>query len=500
LVKFVNMRLVIFILALTILIISFLGSPKTSLYSTIMQFDLAKIQMYFTVHDEYFRPPDTSLRFILFSVSILLLMFVIKPSIRSNYNESLSISYVSITCIGIFYVSFLLSNNIYNYAAIILVLLSIFHLLFRNENILRPSEKFFIFSFILMFYLPMISILFHYTSINELDNYFRFLLITPLFFLVKSSKLTLENILLILNISGIISSLYGLFLFLDSGNYRIRGYTSSAIIYSNILAIYFLISLISFFYFSGKNKYISLLCTLLTAFIVIIASSRAPLITLIFIAFFLLLSNHRKKMFKFSKTAILISTLIGLTSLSFSNIPTRILNSYDSAYNYINNNSGHYWQHKDSIVPRLIIWKGSLNMIKEYPVIGVGLSNFNKELINQIENGSILPIRPGVSDLSAGINHAHNQYFDMFAKLGLVGFVAICLFIIISYWFFNSYKNSNSRDILFISLIGKIIILTYAFNMFFHVILSHQQSTLFMITTIVIFAGLLSKTSSEKKV
>lgn len=205
-------------------------------------------------------------------------------------------------------------------------------------------------------------------------------------------------------------------------------------------------------------------------------------------------------MFKFSKTAILISTLIGLTSLSFSNIPTRILNSYDSAYNYINNNSGHFWQHKDSIVPRLIIWKGSLNMIKEYPVIGVGLSNFNKELINQIENGSILPIRPGVSDLSAGINHAHNQYFDMFAKLGLVGFVAICLFIIISYWFFNSYKNSNSRDILFISLIGKIIILTYAFNMFFHVILSHQQSTLFMITTIVIFAGLLSKTSSEKNV
>ena len=465
-----------------------------------MQFDLSKIQEYFSVHDEYFRPPDTSLRFLLFSVSVLLLMFITKPRVSPDYNDSLSMSYISAACIGVFYVSFLLSNNIYNYAAIILVLISIFHLLFRNENILEPNEKYFIFSFILMFYVPMINILFHYTSINELDNYFRFLLITPLFFLVKSSKLTLDNILLILNISGIISSLYGLYLFLDSGNYRIRGYTSSAIIYSNILAIYFLTSLISIFYFSGKNKYISLLCAFLTASIIIIASTRASLITLIFIAFFLLFSSHRKKMFKFSKTAILMSTFVGIISLSFSNIPARILNSYDSAYNYINNNSGHFWQHKDSIVPRLIIWKGSLNMIKEHPTIGVGLSNFNKELLKQIENGSILPIRPGVSDLSAGINHAHNQYFDMFAKLGLAGFIAISLFIIISYWFFNSYKNSNSRDILFISLTGKIIILTYAFNMLFHVILSHQQSTLFMITTTIIFAGLISKTSSEKNV
>ncbi len=465
-----------------------------------MQFDLAMIQMYFSVNDEYFRLPDTLHRFILFSVSILLLMFVTKPRISSNYSDSIPISNITIACIGVFYISFLSTDNIYNYAAIILILISIFNLLFRNENTLRINEKYFIISFVLMFYIPVTSILFHHTSIDELDNYFRFLLITPLFFLVKSSKLTLENILLIFNISGIVSSIYGLHLFLDSGNYRIRGYTSSAIIYSNILVIYFLTSLISIFYFSGKNKYISLLCTFLTAFTIIIASTRASLITLMFIAFFLLLSNHRKKMFKFSKTAILISSLIGLTSLSFSNITTRILNSYDSAYNYIQDGSGHYWQHKDSIVPRIIIWKGSLNMIKDYPVIGVGLSNFNKELIIQIENGSILPIRPGVSDLSAGINHAHNQYFDMFAKLGLAGFIVICFFMIISYWFFNSYKNSNSRDILFISLTGKIIILTYAFNMLFHVILSHQQSTLFMITTIVIFAGLLSKTSSEKNV
>ena len=168
------------------------------------------------------------------------------------------------------------------------------------------------------------------------------------------------------------------------------------------------------------------------------------------------------------------------------------------AYNFINDDSGHYWQHEDSIVPRLIIWQGSINMIKGSPIKGVGLSNFNRELLKQIDDGTILPVRPASTDLTAGMNHAHNQYFDIFAKLGIIGFIILCFFVIVSYWFFNSYKHIPSRDILALSLIGKIIILTYTSNMLTHAILAHQQSTLFMTFTIVILAGVLSKLQTEK--
>ena len=54
-----------------------------------------------------------------------------------------------------------------------------------------------------------------------------------------------------------------------------------------------------------------------------------------------------------------------------------------------------------------------------FSIKGIGLSNFNKELQIQIDNGVILPIRPASDDLTAGMNHAHNQYFDLFAKLGV---------------------------------------------------------------------------------
>lgn len=496
--NFINLRLVIFSLAIAFIIISFLGSPNAPIYATLTQFDLDKILTYFSVNDEYFRPPDTLPRFILFSISIILLMLITKPAINGHQDDRPSTKYIIVSCVSIFYISFLTSNDIYNYVAIILILLSLSRLLYKNNEKVTINERCFIFSFILMFYIPMMGILFHNTTLNELDNYFRFILVIPIFFLIRSSEISLANILLIFNISGIISSLYGLYLFFETENFRIRGYTSSASIFSNILMIYFLISLVSFFYFDDKRRLLSLSCALLTLSVIAIGSTRGSLLTLLIVILFLTLSRHRKKLFILSPSSIFTSSIIVLSLISFSNIPTRISNSYNSAYNYLNDNSGHFWQHKDSIVPRLIIWQGSLNMIKDSPIKGIGLSNFNRELHNQINNGIILPVRPASKDLTAGMNHAHNQYFDIFAKLGVIGFIAICFFVIISYWFFNFYKNVPSRDVLYLSLIGKIIILAYASNMLTHAILSHQQSTLFMTITIVIFAGLLSKLTKEK--
>ena len=344
----------------------------------------------------------------------------------------------------------------------------------------------------------MIGILFHSTTLSELDNFFRFFLAVPIYFLIRSLRISFADIIMIFIIGGIFSSLYGLYLFFETDSFRVRGYTSSASIFTNIMMIYFLISLISFFYFDGKRRLLSLSCLLLTLSIISIASTRASLLTLVIVISFLFFSEHRKKLFTLKPLNMYISLIIGLVLISFSNLPSRISNSYNSAYNFINDDSGHYWQHEDSIVPRLIIWQGSINMIKGSPIKGVGLSNFNRELLKQIDDGTILPVRPASTDLTAGMNHAHNQYFDIFAKLGIIGFIILCFFMIVSYWFFNSYKHIPSRDILALSLVGKIIILTYTSNMLTHAILAHQQSTLFMTFTIVILAGVLSKLQTEK--
>ena len=497
-VNFINLRLAIFILATAFMLISFLGSPNAPIYATIIKFDLDIILAYFHANDEFFRPPDTAPRFILFSISFILLMSIIKLTITRPDNDKPINKYIIILCIGIFYVSFLTSDNIYNYAAIILILFSLLHILYKNHEKLAINESYFVLSFALMFYIPMIGILFHSTTLSELDNFFRFFLAVPIYFLIRSLRISFADILMIFIIGGIFSSLYGLYLFFETDSFRVRGYTSSASIFTNIMMIYFLISLISFFYFDGKRRLLSLSCLLLTLSIISIASTRASLLTLVIVISFLFFSEHRKKLFTLKPLNMYISLIIGLVLISFSNLPSRISNSYNSAYNFINDDSGHYWQHEDSIVPRLIIWQGSINMIKGSPIKGVGLSNFNRELLKQIDDGTILPVRPASTDLTAGMNHAHNQYFDIFAKLGIIGFIILCFFMIVSYWFFNSYKHIPSRDILALSLVGKIIILTYTSNMLTHAILAHQQSTLFMTFTIVILAGVLSKLQTEK--
>ena len=101
-VNFINLRLAIFLLAIVLLLISFLGSPNAPIYSIITGFDLYKILEYFTAHEDSFRPPDTPLRFILFSISIILLLLTTQPKINYIQDKSQSIKYIIFSCIAIF--------------------------------------------------------------------------------------------------------------------------------------------------------------------------------------------------------------------------------------------------------------------------------------------------------------------------------------------------------------------------------------------------------------
>ena len=172
------------------------------------------------------------------------------------------------------------------------------------------------------------------------------------------------------------------------------------------------------------------------------------------------------------------------------------MSSYSSTYNYIYEDSPHYWKHKDSIAPRLNIWKGSLNIISDNIVAGVGLNNYNNALQNQILNKHISPIRKSISNPTAGLNHAHNQYLDIFAKTGIIGFLSLLYFIIMNIYFFSNKLLKNIKNIL--ALFGLVTIITYSSHMVYHTILSHHQSVLFFTYSLAILAGFSFSYDKEK--
>jgi O-antigen ligase len=189
-------------------------------------------------------------------------------------------------------------------------------------------------------------------------------------------------------------------------------------------------------------------------------------------------------------TLLLFSSVI----LVNPSVIERFSNAYDSTYNYMIDGSPHHWKHSDSIVPRVNIWKGSMLMIEENFITGIGLNNFNESLGQKIKIGKIQPIRAASNNLTDGQNHAHNQFLDIFAKTGLFGFLSLIFFMMIHlYFFYRSYNLShNNIETKYLSLFGVISVVGYIFYMSTNSILSHQLSTLFMILLFIILSGMIT--------
>ena len=89
---------------------------------------------------------------------------------------------------------------------------------------------------------------------------------------------------------------------------------------------------------------------------------------------------------------------------------------------------------------RLKLWQGSLNMIRDHPLFGVGLDNF----LYQYRTRYVLPEAWEELDLS----HPHNIVLDYWTRLGILGVIAIAW---LQFAFFKKalrlYRQLADRDL-----------------------------------------------------
>ncbi|MCQ4113589.1 MULTISPECIES: O-antigen ligase [Megasphaera] len=98
---------------------------------------------------------------------------------------------------------------------------------------------------------------------------------------------------------------------------------------------------------------------------------------------------------------------------------------------------------------RIYLYQGTLNMIKEHPIVGVGLDNFNKEYVaHYMVKGAV----------ERNLPHAHNFILAIFSTTGIVGFVGF-LFMEwqFGYFFFKRRFNLNA----FIGIFCLIVLLIH---------------------------------------
>jgi len=80
----------------------------------------------------------------------------------------------------------------------------------------------------------------------------------------------------------------------------------------------------------------------------------------------------------------------------------------------------------ESSVSRILLWKSSVKMFKDYPILGVGPGCFNKSIIKYAPE-DLLRIENQFINKSA--LNAHNGFFNALAEFGLSGIIILTIFL-----------------------------------------------------------------------
>ena len=489
---FFEKKLYLFIFSIFFISASLFGSHEIPVRHLLSNFDFFTIFDLLVFKENIFRPPDTVIRFLLFSISILtlLLSFILKSRNENQASDNMKNMIIILSLI--FFITILITENIYNITALLLISLSIYYAIFYGKKGFNRYEIILLFSYLLIFMYPFYTSLFHQSSLSEIDNYLRFLVAIPVYITFRDINFELKIFLLSISMATFLAGLLAIFQYLY-GVGPVSLYSSSTSVFGSIILLFSLITLMSVPYFE-KNKlgqYFLYLSSTIGLMGWMLTGQRGLLIALIFFVLYLLFTKSKSLLWINKKPLIFISTFLIIFSFT-SPLFDRMTNSFDSTYNYIVYDSKHNWKDEDSILPRISIWKASMNMISENGIYGIGLDNFNEKLESQILSKKIDPIRNSISNKSAGMNHAHNQYLDIYVKTGIFGLITLLVFIYGNIIYFKNGLNLDKSEDNLISLIGLLSVYTFSIIMIFQTFLAHQQLMLFMCLMLIIISSMKS--------
>jgi len=242
---------------------------------------------------------------------------------------------------------------------------------------------------------------------------------------IKNSK-WLEKMFLFLLFSLSIDSLVALGQVLLGMTYRGWGFGGNSLNLASILSVVIPLVLVIILdnTFLVRLKRITLLLLPCMMLGILAGKSRGAWLTLSIVTTILLLiyARKNKKIVVYFLTVLICLGTFFLTSSDYRN---RLV----SITNVTTNNSN---------LARFSLWKASWNIVKDHPVVGIGLGQFGHEY----QTKYFLEKR------FSHYNHCHNNILKIWAEtgtIGVIGFLTMCLYILLSnFTAWLKYKNAYS--------------------------------------------------------
>jgi len=224
---------------------------------------------------------------------------------------------------------------------------------------------------------------------------------------------------------------------------------------SNYLALVFPIMLSFFLLEKSKRKKIfySIFLSIIYATLMI-CQSRGIWISISLTSIFAIYIIFKFKIIKIFKEnqkwlIILLLIFIVITIIystdnplnkSAITVPRRALSTFD--------------EQEPSINTRLLIWKTTLEMIKEKPIFGLGIGTFKLHYLDY--QAKYLKENPNYIKYSGKAREAHNEYLQIWSELGIIGLSLFLFFILVFYSLVINYikqKGSIEKKIIIFGII-----------------------------------------------
>lgn len=177
------------------------------------------------------------------------------------------------------------------------------------------------------------------------------------------------------------------------------------------------------------------------SFIIVLLSSKLGLLTMILIHLgFLLYYVISRKKYLLGLTGFSAIILLMFSVMSF--VP-EISGRFNRAVDAVTS-SGSNQAEAESTAVRLLIWKAANHVISENFIFGTGTGDAKDELMKEYQN------RGMTGAIEFKLN-AHNEFYQAFVSLGLIGFLILIADLLFPLWY--SINSSNMVYTLFLIVI-----------------------------------------------
>jgi len=308
-----------------------------------------------------------------------------------------------------------LANNLLLFLSGFLLLLAI-----KNNKFCLEKAHYILLAFL---FFSILSLFFSFSVYNSFTYFLQIFSVVILFFVISFLYLSRKYLKILTNVilaTAFILCLIGFYFYITGHYSRL----TSIFYWPNPFAGYllFVIPLSLIVFFESKKFFfiVPLLTIFFTAFI--LTGSRGAFLAIIIPIIFVFYYQRKNLKRNFYWLICLILLIIAFTWL-LSGMNTSFNSSSVKFFNKPNSDS--FLDVSSQI--RLSYWKGAWNIFKDFPLFGIGFSNFQ----------SVYPSYQ-MSPLNAG-KYAHNVYLKILSEAGIFAFLSFIFFLI--YVFLKAKKK-----------------------------------------------------------